>query len=179
MNQQELLQALHKRFITQMHRHPGITWDDVEERLSVPKAMKAIEQMEATGGEPDVVVIDSTIYVVDMATESPSGRRSCCYDEAARFKRKKFPPQTSAEHIAATMKTKIVDELLYQQLQAIERLDTKTSSWLLTPTSVRTHGGGLFGDCRFDRVFIYSNGADSYYADRGVRTYITLPKGNK
>jgi hypothetical protein len=179
MNHQKLLQALHKRFITHMHRHPGITWDDVEERLSVSKVMNAVLSMEETGGEPDVVVLDSVLYVVDMAKESPSGRRSCCYDEAARFKRKKFPPQTSAEQIAATMKTKIVNELMYQQLQAIERLDTKTSSWLLTPPSVRNLGGGLFGDCRFERVFIYSNGADSYYADRGVRTYITLPKGDK
>jgi hypothetical protein len=179
MNQQELLQALHKRFITHMHRHPGITWDDVEERLSVSKVMNAVLSMEETGGEPDVVVLDSVLYVVDMAKESPSGRRSCCYDEPARLARKKFPPQTSAEQIAATMKAKIVDELMYQQLQAIEPLDTKTSSWLLTPESLRQQGGALFGDRRFDRVFLYANGANSYYADRGVRTYITLPKENK
>jgi hypothetical protein len=174
MNQQELLQALHKRFITHMHRHPGITWDDVEERLSVPKALNAIEQMEKSGGEPDVVVIDSTIYVVDMATESPKGRRSCCYDEQARLARKKFPPQTSAEAIASSMNALIVDEAMYQELQQLEALDTKTSSWLATPESVRTLGGALFGDRRFDRVFIYSNGADSYYADRGVRLYLKL-----
>jgi hypothetical protein len=174
MNHQELLQALHNRFITHMHRHPGITWDDVEERLSVSNVMNAVLLMEETGGEPDVVVLDSVLYVVDMAKESPSGRRSCCYDEPARLARKKFPPQTSAEQIAATMKAKIVDELMYQQLQAIEPLDTKTSSWLLTPPSVRKLGGGLFGDCRFDRVFIYANGADSYYADRGVRVFIQI-----
>jgi hypothetical protein len=174
MNQEELLRALHKRFINNMHRHPGLTWEDIEDKLTAPSVWNTVSLMEASGGEPDVVVLNNQWLIVDMATESPKGRRSCCYDEQARLARKKFPPQTSAEAIASSMNTLIVDEVMYQELQQLEALDTKTSSWLATPESVRTLGGALFGDRRFDRVFIYSNGADSYYADRGVRTYIQL-----
>jgi hypothetical protein len=179
MNQQEGLHTLHHRFLTHMHRHPGLTWDDVENTLNDPAVWTIVSQMEASGGEPDIVVLNNQWYVVDMVLESPKGRRSCCYDEPARLARKKFPPQTSAQALASSMNAMVIDEVMYQELQRIEPLDTKTSSWLLTPEPLRQQGGALFGDRRFDRVFLYANGADSYYADRGVRTYITLPKGNK
>jgi len=179
MNQQELRNALHKRFLANMHRHPGLTWEDVEDNLNDTAVWNSVSQMEASGGEPDIVVLNNQWHVVDMVTESPKGRRSCCFDEPARLARKKFPPQTSAQAIASSMNTMILDEVMYQELQRIEPLDTKTSSWLLTPEPLRHQGGALFGDRRFDRVFLYANGADSYYADRGVRTYITLPKEKK
>lgn len=174
MNQEELLRTLHKRFIAHMYRHPGLTWEDVEVPLNDASTLQTIAQMEASGGEPDVVILNKQWFIVDMVKESPTGRRSCCYDEQARLARKKFPPQTSAEAIASSMNALIVDEAMYQELQQLEALDTKTSSWLATPESVRTLGGAFFGDRRFDRVFIYSNGADSYYADRGVRLYLKL-----
>lgn len=174
MNQQELLRALHKRFIAHMYRHPGLTWEDVEDKLMVPSILHSVSLMEASGGEPDIVVFNNQWVVVDMVTESPHGRRSCCFDEEARLARKKVPPVTSAAAIALRMNASIVDEAMYQRLQQLDPLDTKTSSWLVTPASVRTLGGALFGDRRYDRVFVYSNGADSYYADRGVRTYIQL-----
>ena len=174
MNQEELLRTLHKRFIAHMYRHPGLTWENVEDTLNDASTLQTIAQMEASGGEPDVVVLNKKWFIVDMVKESPTGRRSCCYDEQARLARKKFPPQTSAEAISSSMNALIIDEAMYQELQQLEALDTKTSSWLATPESVRTLGGALFGDRRFDRVFIYSNGADSYYADRGVRLYLKL-----
>jgi hypothetical protein len=174
MNQEELLRTLHKRFIAHMYRHPGLTWEDVEDPLNDASTLQTIAEMEASGGEPDVVVLNKKRFIVDMVKESPTKRRSCCYDEQARLARKKFPPQTSAEAIASSMNALIVDEAMYQELQQLEALDTKTSSWLATPESVRTLGGALFGDRRYDRVFVYSNGADSYYADRGVRLYLKL-----
>lgn len=174
MNQEELLHVLHKRFITHMHRHPGLTWEDIEDKLTSPTIWNTVSLMEASGGEPDVVIFNNQWLIVDMVKESPTGRRSCCFDEQARLTRKKFPPQTSAEAIASSMNALIVDEVMYQELQQLEALDTKTSSWLATQEIVRTLGGALFGDRRYDRVFIYSNGADSYYADRGVRLYLKL-----
>ena len=166
------LDLLQTRFHQHRHRHPGLFWEDVESLL-LPH-IDTIKSMEDSGGEPDIVVINDQWYLVDMVKETPKGRRSLCYDKAARVGRKKFPPASSVEEIAALIGIQIVDETMYHQLQAVESFDEKTSSWILTPKELRDKGGALFGDTRYGRVFIYHNGADSYYESRGFRGYIKL-----
>lgn len=130
--------------------------------------------MEQSGGEPDVVVLEDKLYVIDMVKESPKLRGSLCYDKEARLSRKNFPPASSSLEMAASLGITVLDERMYVKLQDIEDVDLKTSSWILTYEKLRSLGGALFGDKRYQRTFIYHNGADSYYGSRGFRGYITL-----
>lgn len=177
MNKLELLNLLKDRFLEHMHRHPHVLWDDVNQIVSRHESIfNSLLLMEESGGEPDVVVLENKLYYIDMSKETPEKRRNLCYDELARLSRKKFPPETSAEAFAKSIGIKLLDESMYKAIQAIEPLDLKTSSWILTPQAIRNLGGALFGDCRYHHTFIYHNGADSYYGVRGFRGYIELTK---
>ncbi|MBL0917121.1 MAG: DUF4256 domain-containing protein [Hydrogenophaga sp.] len=168
-----LLRTLKARFDKHMPRHAGVAWADVLARLDAqPAAWRSLAEMEATGGEPDVVARDAAsgqIVFCDCAAETPAGRRSLCYDPAALDSRKEHKPQGSAVAMAEAMGIALLTEAEYHALQALGPFDTKTSSWLQTPADVRKLGGALFGDRRYGRVFIYHNGAPSYYAVRGFR----------
>lgn len=171
-----LLETLAARFAKFPDRHPGMRWDAVAERLqSQPNQLAALEAMEASGGEPDVVALEEgAILFCDCAAESPAGRRSLCYDEEALEARKLNKPSGSALAMAKAMGISLLDEAQYAALQQFGKFDTKTSSWLATPEAVRRLGGALFGDRRFDRVFTYHNGAESYYAARGFRGLVRI-----
>jgi hypothetical protein len=168
-----LLQTLKTRFTAHMSRHEGIAWADVLARLEgQPASLRTLHEMESTGGEPDVIGLDPATgaYVFcDCAAETPSGRRSLCFDEDALEKRKENKPAGSATGVAAAMGVELLDEAQYRDLQRLGEFDLKTSSWIRTPEEVRALGGALFGDRRFGRVFVYHNGAQSYYAARGFR----------
>ncbi len=168
-----LLTALQVRFEKNMQRHAGIAWSDVLARLKGQSAaLKSLSEMEATGGEPDVIAREKKsgrITFCDCAAESPAKRRSFCYDGEALRARKEHKPKNSAVEMAAAMGIELLTEAQYQALQALGEFDLKTSSWLSTPSDVRALGGALFGDRRFGRVFVYHNGAESYYAARGFR----------
>lgn len=168
-----MVETLRARFEHTPHRHEGIRWEVVRARLdSRPDALRSLSMMEETGGEPDVVGIDAqtgAVLFMDCSPESPVGRRSVCYDRAALDARKKAKPETSALDMASAMGIEILDEEGYRMLQRFGAVDTKTSSWILTPPDVRSLGGALFMDYRFGRVFLYHNGADSYYGARGFR----------
>ncbi len=169
----ELLEILQKRFEKNKNRHKSIAWKDVQSKLEAnPQKLWTLNEMEETGGEPDVVVLDKnkdTYTFVDCAKESPKERRSLCYDEEALVSRKEHKPKHSAIGMATEMGIELLNEEQYFALQKIETFDTKTSSWVLAPESVRALGGAIFGDFRFGRVFIYHNGAESYYGSRGFR----------
>lgn len=169
----ELLRVLKDRFEKHMHRHRGIAWVEVRARLeSNPNALRTLRAMEATGGEPDVIgrVGDTGRFTFcDCSTESPIGRRSVCYDRAALESRKENRPQSSAVEMAAEMGIDLLTEEQYRALQDLDELDAKTSSWINTPPDVRLLGGALFCDRRYGKVFVYHNGAQSYYAARGFR----------
>lgn len=169
----ELLPLLATRFARHPERHPGQAWAAVAARLAAaPTAMSALHAMERSGGEPDVVSwpdADDAVVFVDCAPESPSGRRSLCYDEPARLGRKQAPPAGSALALAARLGVELLTPDQYRHLQTLGRFDQKTSSWLATPAPIRRLGGALFGDRRYDTVFVYHNGAESYYAARGCR----------
>lgn len=168
-----LLETLQARFEKHMQRHPDITWADVRARLDAhPAKLRSLHAMEASGGEPDVVGRDAgtgRIAFCDCAAETPSGRRSVCYDREARESRKEHAPEDSAIELAAEMGIELLDEQQYLALQQRGQFDTRTSSWIATPAEVRALGGALFGDRRYGRVFTYHNGAASYYAARGFR----------
>lgn len=170
---EELLDALKARFAKSMQRHRGVAWADVEARLAGnAEALRALAAMEATGGEPDVIGRDADteeIIFCDCAAESPSGRRSLCYDGEARNARKEHKPEGSAVETAGAMGIALLTEAQYRELQTLGDFDTKTSSWVETPADVRSLGGALFCDRRYGRVFLYHNGAQSYYAARGFR----------
>lgn len=169
----ELLATLKARFSKHMARHEGLVWDDVQRRLEAkPKALAALHAMESTGGEPDVVGCPkgSAPYLfMDCAAESPKGRRSVCYDPEALASRKEHKPKHSALGLAADLGIELLTEADYRDLQKIGPFDEKTSSWLATPPEIRKRGGAIFGDYRYGQVFIYHNGAESYYAARGFR----------
>jgi hypothetical protein len=169
----ELLRSLKSRFDKNAHRHKGIPWEQVLARVqSVSGALKTLGQMEASGGEPDVIGQDSStgqFLFCDCSAESPSGRRSLCYDGAALDARKENKPQGSAVQLAAEMGVELLSEEQYRALQQLGAFDSKTSSWIATPEEVRSLGGALFCDRRYGRVFVYHNGAQSYYAARGFR----------
>lgn len=171
--QQELLIVLKERFEKNMHRHEGMQWPDVQAKLETnPDKMSSLHEMEKTEGEPDVVGYDEETreYILcDCSIESPKGRRSVCYDRAALEARKKHPPKNSAMDMAAEMGIELLTEEQYRSLQELEVFDQKTSSWIKTPASVRELGGALFCDYRYGQVFVYHNGADSYYGARGFR----------
>lgn len=174
--QRNLLRILEVRFEQNAQRHPGIAWRDVHTRLlSHPTALWSLHEMERTGGEPDVIGRDERggqIIFCDCSAQSPAGRRSVCYDAAARESRKHHQPQTSALEMAAAMGVELLTEDEYRRLQQLGEFDTTTSSWLKTPPEIRQLGGALFGDCRYGRVFIYHNSAESYFASRGFRTIL-------
>lgn len=169
----KLLKVLQDRFAKNMHRHEGIEWEDVQSRLLVnPGKLWTLNEMERTGGEPDVVGYDEERdeYVFcDCSRESPKGRRSVCYDREALEKRKKHKPETSAMDMAQEMGIEILTEEQYRALQELDEFDLKTSSWIKTPAEIRKLGGALFCDRRYNHVFVYHNGADSYYGSRGFR----------
>lgn len=169
----QLIQTLKTRFEKNMHRHKGLKWDDVQARLEGhPAALKSLHAMEASGGEPDVIGASKNgghYLFCDCSPESPSGRRSTCYDRAALDARKENKPKDSAVDMAAAMGVDLLTEEQYRDLQKLEDFDTKTSSWIATPPEVRALGGALFCDRRYDKVFVYHNGAQSYYAARGFR----------
>lgn len=169
----DLLAVLKERFHKHMHRHRGLIWADVEKRLAdSPAGQWSLQEMERTGGEPDVVGVDPSsgaVVFMDCVRESPAGRRSCCYDKTAREGRKSFPPETSALELATAMDIDILTEADYRMLQQLDEFDLKTSSWVATPDEIRKRGGALFCDRRYGQVFVYHNGADSYYAARGFR----------
>lgn len=171
-----LLTTLKARFEKNMHRHIEIAWSTVEKiLLSEPTILLSVYQMENTGGDPDVVILAGiTLAYCDCSTESPIGRRSLCYDKEAWASRKQHKPSSNVMDSAAEMGISVLNESQYAQLQELEPLDLKTSSWLLTPSSIRAKKGALFGDRRYDHVFTYHNGADSYYASRGYRGFIKL-----
>ncbi|KOS06863.1 hypothetical protein AM493_13115 [Flavobacterium akiainvivens] len=168
-----LLGILKTRFEKHTKRHEGIAWADVEAKLhDNPAALWSIDQMEETEGEPDVIGIDPTtgaFIFADCSPESPKGRRSVCYDPQALESRKEHKPKHSATGMAAEMGITLMDEAQYRHLQTLGPFDAKTSSWVLAPDNIRKLGGGIFGDYRYGTVFIYHNGAESYYAARGFR----------
>ena len=174
----ELLRALKARFEKNMHRHKGVAWDEVKARLEIdPGALRSLGAMEATGGEPDVIGRASEtgqLTFCDCSQESPTGRRSLCYDRAARDSRKENKPKSSAVETAAAMGIELLTEEQYRELQKLGELDTKTSSWVKTPPDVRSLGGALFCDRRYGKVFVYHNGAQSYYAARAFRGSLSL-----
>ena len=173
----DLLEVLKARFERNMHRHANVGWSAVLARLERnPLALKSLRAMEASGGEPDVIGCDDAGQVVfcDCSLESPSGRRSLCYDAAALKARKENKPKGSAMETAARIGIDLLSEEEYRELQQLGEFDTKTSSWVLTPTDVRGLGGALFCDRRFGKVFVYHNGAESYYAARGFRGRLRL-----
>ena len=169
----ELLKMLKNRFEANPYRHQGLEWADVEKRLAAnPGKLWALNEMERTGGEPDVLELDrsSGEYVFfDCSAESPVGRRNVCYDREALEARKQNKPKDSAMGMAEKMGIDILNEEEYRRLQKTGRFDTKTSSWIKTPAEIRKLGGALFCDRRYDTVFVYHNGADSYYGARGFR----------
>jgi hypothetical protein len=168
-----LLRALKVRFEKNMNRHKGVEWAKVQAKLEANvQKLWSLSEMERTGGEPDVVGQDkkSGGYVLyDCSAESPVGRRSVCYDREALISRKEHKPENSALDMAAAMGIEILTEEQYRELQQLGNFDLKTSSWVQTPANIRTLGGALFCDRRYDTVFVYHNGADSYYAARGFR----------
>ena len=175
---ESLLITLKTRYEKNKNRHPGMDWADIASRLDArPDKLWSLFQMEQTGGEPDVVARDEATgeYVfIDCSTESPKDRRSLCYDQAALFARKENRPADSAMNLAETMGVELLTEDQYRALQKLGAFDLKTSSWVKTPDSIRKLGGALFCDRRYDTVFTYHNGADSYYAARGFRAAIKV-----
>lgn len=168
-----LLQILQARFERNMHRHKDIEWKSVLAKLTTSdKAISTLKEMERTGGEPDVVLFDKksgTYSFYDCSVESPIGRRSLCYDTEALNERKEHKPSGSAVEMAEKMDIELLNENQYRYLQTLGQFDNKTSSWIKTPASIRAAGGAIFGDFRYGQVFIYHNGAPSYYAARGFR----------
>lgn len=172
-NHQNIVEILEKRFNENPHRHDGLEWKNVNENLKAkPEKMQILAKMEETGGEPDVVKFDKKtgeFLFFDCSPESPKGRRSFCYDHEALEKRKENKPKDSAVKFAQSLNIEILNEEDYRFLQSLGAVDTKTSTWIETPENIRKHGGAIFGDYRYGTVFIYHNGADSYYAARGFR----------
>lgn len=169
----DLLETLRARFEANLHRHQGLSWEKVRTRLEArPDKLRSLGELERTGGEPDVVGRDERTgeYLFhDCSAESPAGRRSLCYDRAAWTARKENKPKGNAVEMAAAMGAALLTEEQYRRLQALGPFDTKTSSWLESPPDIRKRGGAIFGDYRYGTIFVYHNGADSYYAGRGFR----------
>ncbi len=168
-----LLSVLKARFEKNMHRHTGLAWAEVQAKLEAnTEKLWSLHEMERTGGEPDVVGHDNMTgeyMFYDCSAESPKGRRSVCYDREARESRKEHQPNDSALDMAAAMGIELLTEAQYRALQNLGNFDLKTSSWVQTPAHIRTRGGAIFCDRRYDTVFVYHNGAESYYAARGFR----------
>lgn len=179
---QELLKTLKARFEKNRDRHKDIEWSEVQAKLEGSdnkrsQKLWSLHEMERTGGEPDVVGHDKKTgeYIFyDCSAESPKGRRSLCYDRAALESRKEHKPENSAMEMAAAMGIELLTEEQYRELQQLGNFDTKTSSWVKTPAEIRKHGGAIFCDCRYHHVFMYHNGAESYYAARGFRGFLKV-----
>ncbi|MBO6093199.1 MAG: DUF4256 domain-containing protein [Oscillospiraceae bacterium] len=173
-----MLEILKNRFQRNMSLHPELQWPDVENRLrEKPEAIAVLRKMEESGGEPDTIGFDKKtgeLIFCDCAKESPSGRRSLCYDEDALRRRTKNPPIGSAEKKAQEIGVSLLTEELYYRMQSLGEFDLKTSSWISTPQEIRQQGGALFCERRYGTVFIFHNGADSYYSVRGFRGYILV-----
>ena len=171
--QQELLELLHIRFEKNKQRHKNLDWNKILEKLlKNPLKIWSLNEMERTGGEPDVIGFDdgTNEYIFyDCAAESPKGRRSLCYDQEAWDSRKEYKPENNAITVAAEMGVEILSESEYRGLQELGKFDSKTSSWIKTPDTIRKLGGAIFADFRYNTVFVYHNGAPSYYSGRGFR----------
>jgi len=174
----ELIKILKTRFEKNMARHKGYEWDKIEAKLELnPEKLWSLNEMESTGGEPDVVGTDKSTgeYIFyDCCAESPKGRRSICYDREALDSRKEFKPKNSAVDMANEMGIELLSEEEYRELQKLGKFDTKTSSWIKTPDEIRKLGGAVFCDFRYNTVFRYHNGAESYYAARGFRASLKV-----
>ncbi len=175
---EDLIKSLQERFEKNVDRHRGINWSSVQAKLeSVPAKVQILSEMERTGGEPDVIAYDKNsgeYLFCDCSPESPTGRRSLCYDRTALESRKKHKPGGSAIEMASEMGIEILSEVQYRELQELGTFDGKTSSWVMTPDGIRDLGGAIFCDRRYDHVFVYHNGADSYYAARGFRGWLKV-----
>jgi hypothetical protein len=175
---EELLRALEARFEKNMDRHRGLAWAKIRAQLEVRAAkLWSLNEMERTGGEPDVVAQDKKTgeySFYDCSAESPKGRRSLCYDREALESRKEHKPKDNAMDMAAAMGIELLTEEQYRELQKLGDFDTKTSSWVKTPSAIRNLGGALFCDRRYDTVFLYHNGAESYYAARAFRGWLRI-----
>ena len=175
---EELLTTLKARFEKNMNRHQGLEWTKVRARLEAnAEKLWSLNEMERTGGEPDIVGQDKNTgeyAFYDCSPESPKGRTSLCYDREALDSRKEHKPKSSAMDMAAAMGAELLTEEQYQELQKLGAFDTKSSSWLKTPGDIRKLGGAIFGDRRFGRVFVYHNGAESYYSGRGFRGWLRV-----
>lgn len=174
----DLIQLLQARFEKNKNRHKDIEWNNVLAKLEKnPEKLWSLNEMEKTGGEPDVIDFnkntDAYIFV-DCSAESPSGRRSVCFDREALETRKEYKPENNAIDMAAAMGTELLTEEQYKKLQQLGKFDSKTSSWIQTPDEIRKLGGALFADFRYNHVFVYHNGAQSYYAARGFRTMLLV-----
>jgi len=180
VQREELLRTLKTRFEENMDRHKGLEWPKVKAKLdstSFSKKLWSVSEMERTGGQPDVVAYDkdNDEYIFyDCSPESPDGRRSLCYDREALESRKENKPENNALDMAASMGVELLTEEQYREFQKLGNFDTKTSSWVMTPPGIRKRGGALFCDRRYDHVFVYHNGAESYYAARGFRGSIRI-----
>lgn len=173
----EIISILKLRFEKNMQRHEGLDWKIVQEKLiNQPEKIWSLNEMEISGGEPDVIFLENNneIYFVDCSAESPKDRRSFAYDYEGQISRKEHQPKNNAIDLAKTMKIELLTEQDYRALQKVGIVDQKTSSWLKTPESIRKLGGAIFGDYRYGTVFIYHNGAQSYYAARGFRGKLKL-----
>ena len=174
----ELLSKLKTRFMSNMKRHQDLKWSDVQSKLEAnTEKLWSLNEMERTGGEPDVVVLENNmgeLVFIDCSDQSPNGRRSICYDREAMIARKENKPKTNAVEMALDMGIELLTEAQYRELQTFGKFDTKTSSWVKTPDSIRTLGGAIFCDYRYNTVFVYHNGAESYYASRGFRGLLKL-----
>lgn len=177
-SQNELLKILKTRFEKNMNRHEGLSWNEVETKLKKSqKKLEVLYKMEKSGGEPDVVEYDKNtneFIFCDCSKESPIQRRSLCYDQEALASRKEHKPKSSAVGMASEIGIELLTEEQYRKLQQLGNFDTKTSSWLKTPTEIRKLGGAIFGDSRYGNVFIYHNGAESYYSARGFRGFLRV-----
>ena len=173
-----MLECLKTRFLENSNRHPNLEWEEVERRLiEHPEALEVLKNMEESGGQPDTIGLDGDtdqIIYCDCSKETPAGRRSLCYDGEALRKRKKNPPAGSAAQQAQEMGVQLMTESLYRRLQTLGEYDLKTSSWIATPERIRQRGGALFCERRYDTVFTFHNGAESYYSVRGWRGYILI-----
>lgn len=172
-----LLAVLKNRFEQNMHRHKGLEWAKIQAKLESSKNLWSLNEMEKTGGEPDIISYDvktGDYSFYDCSLESPNGRRSLCYDQESQESRKEHKPKNNAMSMATAMGIELLTEEHYRELQKYGNFDTKTSSWLKTPANIRKLGGALFGDRRYNTIFVYHNGAESYYAARGFRGLLKI-----